>query len=192
MIRHTQAFVLSVVSFSLSLLFLEKSLYPLSSPQNSLIPAEVAASTHKKEKGFSISINGSPFHYLNTMVELFARYPQLPLHCLPSFREGERISVTITGSLGQKSCQANTSMMSAKDRIALGIRFSVNDTTQNELEAIPGIGERTAQRIIEGRPWTSITSLSKVKGLSRRRVMDLSQYLSLSPSPLIWQRKERK
>ncbi len=46
----------------------------------------------------------------------------------------------------------------------------VNSADVKTLEALPGIGPATAQRIIEGRPYKTLTDLEKVKGLSKAKL----------------------
>lgn len=38
-------------------------------------------------------------------------------------------------------------------------QISVNDATFEELDTVPGIGEKTAAKIIDGRPWTDLEAV---------------------------------
>src|SRR5579859_2829641 len=49
-------------------------------------------------------------------------------------------------------------------------RVDVNSADVKTLETLPGIGPATAQRIIEGRPYNTLTDLGKVKGLSKAKL----------------------
>jgi competence protein ComEA len=49
-------------------------------------------------------------------------------------------------------------------------RVDVNSADVKTLETLPGIGPATAQRIIEGRPYKSLTELGKVKGLTKAKL----------------------
>lgn len=44
-------------------------------------------------------------------------------------------------------------------------RVRLNSATGEELKTIPGVGDVTAQRIVEGRPWKSWDSLGALKGV---------------------------
>jgi competence protein ComEA len=48
-----------------------------------------------------------------------------------------------------------------------GALVDLNAATVAELDALPGVGPATAQRIIEGRPYGSIEDLMRVKGIGQ-------------------------
>jgi DNA uptake protein ComE-like DNA-binding protein len=58
-------------------------------------------------------------------------------------------------------------------------KVDVNTATQQELEALPGIGEVTAGKIIAGRPYKSISDLSKA-GVSASAMDKARPYLTVS------------
>ena len=45
------------------------------------------------------------------------------------------------------------------------LSIDLNTATQTELESLPGVGEAIARRIIEGRPYSGIEELLRVKGI---------------------------
>ena len=55
----------------------------------------------------------------------------------------------------------------------------VNTATQQELEAVPGIGQATAKKIIAGRPYKSLSELSRA-GVPNATIQKSHSYLSVS------------
>ena len=58
----------------------------------------------------------------------------------------------------------------------------VNTATQQELEAVPGIGQATAKKIIAGRPYKSVSELSRA-GVPNATIQKAHSYLSVSHPP---------
>ena len=58
-------------------------------------------------------------------------------------------------------------------------RISINNASSKELESLPGIGEKTAQRIIENRPYTSLEELLNKKILRKSVYDEIKDKLSL-------------
>ncbi len=80
----------------------------------------------------------------------------------------------------QRGGPSEVSRMSPRKRIALGIPIDINSATQGELEAIPGIGEVRARKIIELRTKrggiSSLYDLLEIEGFGVKRVEALSHY----------------
>jgi competence protein ComEC len=49
-------------------------------------------------------------------------------------------------------------------------KVDINTATMKELVALPGIGKKTAQNIINGRPYKSVNDLEKVQGIGKNRL----------------------
>lgn len=88
-------------------------------------------------------------------------------------------------------CRAAVRPLSARHRLRLGLRLDVNEEPAEALIDVPGIGPRTAQRIVAGRPWASVDALDAVRGIGPRRLADLRPKLRASPRPLLWPSRPR-
>src|SRR5205085_1075653 len=59
----------------------------------------------------------------------------------------------------------------AKTKGTVTAPLDLNTATAKELAAeLPGVGEATAKKIVEGRPYKSVDELEKVKGLGKSRI----------------------
>ena len=65
------------------------------------------------------------------------------------------------------------------DKAAL---VDINSASQAELEAVKGIGPVTAKKIIDNRPYTSLTDLKKA-GLSSKQINEFKSLLVAKPAP---------
>ncbi len=58
-------------------------------------------------------------------------------------------------------------------------RISVNSASSTLLDTLPGVGPATAQRIIEGRPYSSLEQLLNVKGIGEKTLEKLRPFVTL-------------
>ena len=49
-------------------------------------------------------------------------------------------------------------------------KVNINTATSQEIEKLPGVGIKTAEKIIKGRPYKSISDLEKVDGIGKKRL----------------------
>lgn len=56
----------------------------------------------------------------------------------------------------------------------------INTADQKTLEALPGVGPKTAQEIIKGRPYKTVDDLGKVKGISKGKMDALKGMVTVS------------
>jgi competence protein ComEA len=68
---------------------------------------------------------------------------------------------------------------------------NVNTADQATLETLPGVGPAIAQKIIEGRPYHSLTDLEKVSGLSKTKVEGLKDQITFG-APSSTSKKAKK
>lgn len=53
------------------------------------------------------------------------------------------------------------------------MKININKADIKELQSIIHIGERRAQLIIEGRPYGDVFEVSNVRGLGKKRMLDI-------------------
>ena len=80
----------------------------------------------------------------------FAKLAVVPVMCLA-------VLCTGVATLGQTAPQKTTS----KEKAAAKAALDLNKATSDELQELPGVGEVTAKKIIDGRPYTKVDDLAK-------------------------------
>jgi DNA uptake protein ComE-like DNA-binding protein len=87
-----------------------------------------------------------------------------------------------TSSSKKSTAKTETSEPRASAAVASSTthkHVDVNTATLQELEAVPGIGEATAKKIVAGRPYASLSDLSRA-GVSKSTLQKAHAYLSVS------------
>ena len=75
---------------------------------------------------------------------------------------------------------ASSKKAKAAQAPATGGLVDINTADQKTLEALPGVGPKTAQEIIKKRPYKSVEELSQVKGISKRKMDTLRGMVTVS------------
>ncbi|HOX95067.1 MAG TPA: helix-hairpin-helix domain-containing protein [Syntrophales bacterium] len=77
----------------------------------------------------------------------------------------------------------NVGRMSAAKRFALGLPMDLNSVTSGDLELVPGIGEKTATRIIDYRrengAFRKVSDLKNIKGIKEKKYASLRRHFSV-------------
>jgi hypothetical protein len=63
-----------------------------------------------------------------------------------------------------------------------GAKIDLNSATQAELEKLPGVGQATAKKIIAGRPYTTVSDLTKA-GVPARTVEKITPLVAIGSEP---------
>lgn len=83
-------------------------------------------------------------------------------------------------------CALHPTPLTAAHRLRLGERLDLNHATGSDLQAIPGIGPRTAEAIVQGRPWRRVDDLIQIRGIGPRRLARYRDHLRAGPPrPLV-------
>lgn len=84
--------------------------------------------------------------------------------------DGQKIYIPEKGSTGSQSSVGTTPRQSSGQSVGSILSsglVNINSASQAELEALPGIGPVTAQKIIEGRPYSGVEELLTRKILKK-------------------------
>jgi competence protein ComEA len=102
--------------------------------------------------------------------------PPIAVPANPTLASGSRVEIDQAG-------RYRLSRMSGPQLVTLGLAVNLNEATQEDLEALPGIGPALASRIIAYReqhgPFTRIDDLRQVSGIGPKSLENLRPYLTL-------------
>ncbi len=86
--------------------------------------------------------------------------------------------VSITGMAQTEKSKSQTSSSQKSGVKKLPSKpIDINSATEKQLTLLPGVGPRTAERIIEARPFKSVQELRKVKGIGAKKFEGLEPHV---------------
>jgi competence protein ComEA len=71
--------------------------------------------------------------------------------------------LSLTLSAGLAGAQAPATASKPANTMAMSSLLDINSATKDQLDALPGIGEKYSQKIIDGRPYAKKTDLVQKK-----------------------------
>ena len=89
----------------------------------------------------------------------------------------EKPAASSKSASAEKSSKESTASKSGKEAPASPV--DLNTASEKELEALPGVGSATAKKIVSGRPYASVSDLSKA-GVSASTISKISSMVTVS------------
>lgn len=114
---------------------------------------------------------------INMTVQQYGASRQNILRVLQGVPSGTIVAFTATAS---KHVDITKLSMSSRERMVLGIPLDENSMDQRDWEALPGIGKKTAERIVAYRQingaFTSLSELESIPGIGPATVKKIRQF----------------
>jgi competence protein ComEA len=101
-----------------------------------------------------------------------------PAPAAPAAAKEEKKSAKETAKKGEAAPKTQAKEPKAAETVS-GAPVDLNTADLKALEALPGVGPATAQKIIAARPFKSVDDLSKVKGMSKAKVEALKDKVTV-------------
>ena len=101
-----------------------------------------------------------------------------PAPAVPATAKEEKKSAKETAKKGEAAPTTKAKEPKATEPVS-GAPVDLNTADLKALEALPGVGPATAQKIIAARPFKSVDDLSKVKGMSKAKVEALKDKVTV-------------
>lgn len=97
--------------------------------------------------------------------------------------DGEQIYVPALGESPPPPAiskgQGSVSPASGNAELPAGTLIDLNTASAVELESLPGVGPKTAEAIIAGRPYSTVEDLLRVKGIGEKSLEKLRPYIAV-------------
>lgn len=101
----------------------------------------------------------------------------------PSDGQGKWLYYLLPDDAESHSVSALPESLPGASQMALGRKIDLNTATAADLEAMPGIGPKMAERIVQDRsdkgPYVSLESLMRVKGIKEKKLAQMRPYLAI-------------
>lgn len=96
------------------------------------------------------------------------------------------ISSDSTVSVSTEKGALKITELSAVKRLALGLPIDINRATEEDLLRVPGVGEKTAARILQLRQekgrFDALADLTRIPGIKDKKLRQLEKYLTVGNS----------
>jgi DNA uptake protein ComE-like DNA-binding protein len=87
-----------------------------------------------------------------------------------------------TSKAAEETKKSDKKTAAASGAPASGTRVDINTASEKELEALPGVGSKTAEKIIAKRPYSSVGDLSRA-GVSKKTMEKIGPLVTVSQRP---------
>ncbi len=91
-------------------------------------------------------------------------------------------AVALTPAFPQNAATSTSKKSKTGGKVAPANSIDLNTASESDLESVPGIGASTAKKIIAGRPYSSVSDLSKA-GLSAASIKKISPMVKVTGRP---------
>lgn len=98
---------------------------------------------------------------------------------LGTFTEEKRILEYLNPLYPGETASSYVAKQTQESQSSESVQISINDATKDELDALPGIGPVTAQKIVDNRPYATTAELTVKKVLNQSTYDKIAEYITL-------------